>query len=319
MASGSMLGRVIRNSRVATNLTQSVDPVSGTTSTSRPSWANQPSFWATANCEPTPAVSVRAHVPTRIRVWAGAVSGDASRNASGMIGTAMKGGVVGSWRHCRVVGQGVAVAVGMARVWARIASLALAALLALAIGGVVRAHARTVGEIIDDARITAEVMTRLTAESPSNFVKIDVKSESGVVTLSGTVDSLEKRSRAAQITGAVSGVKGLVNNIQVAGAAPAPDTASSSSSVGGAAIDATGTVASVDASSGTITLSDGRVLRANDRTAVYQPTNVQALKPGDRVLVRGAAPVTVRAPETRMGTVARVDAARQQLVLTDGT
>ena len=91
MASGSMLGRVIRNSRVATNLTQSVDPVSGTTSTSRPSWANQPSFWATANCEPTPAVSVRAHVPTRIRVWAGAVSGDASRNASSMIGTAMKG------------------------------------------------------------------------------------------------------------------------------------------------------------------------------------------------------------------------------------
>jgi len=211
------------------------------------------------------------------------------------------------------------MAVGMARVWARIASLALAALLALAIGGVVRAHARTVGEIIDDARITAEVMTRLTAESPSNFVKIDVKSESGVVTLSGTVDSVEKRSRAAQITGAVSGVKGLVNNIQVAGAAPAPDTASSSSSVGGAAIDATGTVASVDASSGTITLSDGRVLRANDRTAVYQPTTVQALKPGDRVLVRGAAPVTVRAPETRMGTVARVDAARQQLVLTDGT
>ena len=178
--------------------------------------------------------------------------------------------------------------------------------------------ARTVGEIIDDARITAEVMTRLTAESPSNFVKIDVKSESGVVTLSGTVDSVEKRSRAAQITGAVSGVKGLVNNIQVAGAAPPPDTASSSSGVG-AAIDATGTVASVDASSGTITLSDGRVLRANDRTAVYQPTTVQALKPGDRVLVRGAAPVTVRAPETRMGTVARVDAARQQLVLTDGT
>src|SRR5947207_2929052 len=108
----------------------------------------------------------------------------------------------------------------MARVWARIASLALAALLALAIGSVVRAHARTLGEIIDDARITAEVMTRLTAESPSNFVKIDVKSESGVVTLSGTVDSVEKRSRAAQITGAVSGVKGLVNNIQVAGAAP---------------------------------------------------------------------------------------------------
>src|SRR5919204_3741253 len=141
----------------------------------------------------------------------------------------------------RVVGHGVATRVGMARVWARIASLALTALLALAIGGVVRAHARTVGEIIDDTRITAEVITRLTAESPSNFVKIDVKSDSGVVTLSGTVDSTEKRSRAAQIAGAVGGVKGLVNNIQVAGVASPSDTASSSS-VGGATIDATGTV-----------------------------------------------------------------------------
>ena len=37
------------------------------------------------------------------------------------------------------------------------------------------------------------------------------------------------------------------------------------------------------------------------------------------MLVRGAIPVTVRAPETRMGTVARVDSARRQLVLTDGT
>jgi hyperosmotically inducible protein len=205
----------------------------------------------------------------------------------------------------------------MARVWARIVSVALAALLALAIGGVVAAHARTVGEIVDDVRITGEVIGRLTAESPSNFVKIEVKSESGIVTLSGTVDSVEKRSRAAQIASAVSGVKGLVNNIQVAGAGSPPDTGSSS--VGSGTVDATGTVASVDASSGTITLSDGRVLRANDRTAVYQPTTVQALRPGDRVFVRGAAPVTVRAPETRMGTVARVGATSQQLVLTDGT
>src|SRR5919108_3979514 len=207
----------------------------------------------------------------------------------------------------------------MERLWARIASLALAALLALAVGGVVRAHARTVGEIIDDARITAEVMAKLTAESPSNFLKIDVKSESGIAPLGGTVDSAEKRSRAAQIASGVSGVKGLVNDIQVAGAAPPSSPSDAAASSGTSTIDATGTVASVDAASGTITLSDGRVLRANDRTAVYQPTTVQALKPGDRVLVRGAAPVTVRAPETRMGTVARIDAARQQLVLTDGT
>jgi len=206
----------------------------------------------------------------------------------------------------------------MSRVWARIASLALAALLALAVGGVVSAHARTIGEFIDDARISAEVTTKLTAESPSNFLKINVKTESGIVTLSGTVDSYEKRSRAAQIAGGVNGVKGLVNNIRVAGAAPPPSSPTDAGTSSPSSVDATGTVASVDASSGTITLSDGRVLRATDRTVVYQPTTVQALKPGDRVLVRDATPATVRAPESRLGTVSRVDAAKRQLVLTDG-
>jgi hypothetical protein len=209
----------------------------------------------------------------------------------------------------------------MRRLWPRIASLALAALLALAIGGVVTAHARTVGEFIDDARIAAEVMAKLTADSPSNFLKISAKSETGVVTLSGTADSADKRARAAQIASAVNGVKGLVNNIKVAGGeAPTPPTTDvPPSPVGTSVIDATGTIASVDASTGTITLADGRVLRAGDRTSVYQPTSVNALRPGDQVLVRGAIPMTVRAPETRMGTVARVDTARRQLVLTDGS
>ena len=148
----------------------------------------------------------------------------------------------------------------MERLWARIASLALASLLALAVGGVVTAHARTVGEVIDDTRIVAEVTARLTADSLSNFVKIDVKAESGIVTLSGTVDSADKRSRAVQLASAVGGVKGVVNNIQVAGRTPTDSTSPTTSS---GTIDATGTVASIDASSGTITLSDGRVLRAD--------------------------------------------------------
>src|SRR6266850_3836437 len=321
MARGSMLGSVSRNSRVATNLTQSVDPVSGTTSTSSPSWANQPILKATANCEPTPAVSVRAQVPTRTRVWAWE-AGAATRRmrATSVTGTRRGNGFMA--RHSTVVGQSVATAGAMSGVWARIASLALAALLALAIGGVVTAHARTVGEFIDDTRISVEVTTKLAAESPSNFVKIDVRTESGIVTLNGTVDSDEKRARAAQIAGAVNGVKGLVNNIQVAGAATPPSSSgsgTSSTSPATPSVDATGTVAAVDPSSGTITLSDGRVLRATDRTAVYQPTTVQALKPGDHVLVRGATPATVRAPESRTGTVSRVDTTRRQLVLTDGS
>jgi hypothetical protein len=146
---------------------------------------------------------------------------------------------------------------------------------------------RTVGEFIDDARIAAEVKARLTAEAPSNFLRIDVVSQRGIVTLSGTVDSYERRATVAQIAGSVGGVKGLVNDIQVVGAAAA----------GPSSADVTGTVSSVDPATGTITLGDGRVLRATDGTVVYQPTTVQALKPGDRVLVRGAAPVTVSGPE----------------------
>src|SRR6267378_5843172 len=243
MANGSMLGSVSRNSRVATNLTQSVDPVSGTTSTSSPSWANQPILKATANCEPTPAVSVRAQVPTRTRVWAWEAGAATRRMRVTSVARATRRVNGFMARHSTVVGQSVATGEAMSGVWARIASLALAALLALAIGGVVSAHARTVGEFIDDTRISAEVTTKLAAESPSNFLKIDVRTESGVVTLSGTADSSEKRARAAQIAGAVNGVKGLVNNIQVAGAASGSGTSSTSPAT--PSVDATGTVASV--------------------------------------------------------------------------
>src|SRR2546425_1027356 len=127
------------------------------------------------------------------------------------------------------------------------------------------------------------------------------------VDLADQLVGLRSLARALQQRGDMSGVWARI-------ASPPGSGTSSTSSV-----DATGTVASVDASSGTITLSDGRVLRATDRTLVYQPTTVQALKPGDRVLVRGAMPATVRAPESRMGTVSRVDAAKRHLVLTDGS
>src|SRR5512138_1717535 len=138
----------------------------------------------------------------------------------------------------------------------RMVSAGLVVLLAFGAGGIATAHARTVGEFIDDARIAGEITARLTADSPSNLVKVNVKSGSGIVTLDGTVDSEDKRARAAQIASSVDGVKGLVNNIHVAGTPPSSSTGSTT-----APIDATGTISSVDPSTGTITLSDGRVLR----------------------------------------------------------
>src|SRR5256714_1070455 len=169
-------------------------------------------------------------------------------------------------------------------------SLTLALVLALGAASLTApasAASRTIGQIIDDAAIVAEVKTKLTADKLSNLTKIDVKSDSGVVTLGATVDSADRRARAAQIAANVNGVKSVLNNIEVSGtgstasttAAPASTTAAPAS----ATLEATGTVASVDPATGIITLQDGRVLKATDQTAIWQPSSVTALKPGAQV------------------------------------
>jgi Cu/Ag efflux protein CusF len=160
-----------------------------------------------------------------------------------------------------------------------------------------------------------------------------VKADRGVVTLGGTVDSLERRARAGQIASAVDGVKSVVNDIHVTGSgttsstAPPPPAPTASTVPGSAeaGVDATGTIAQVDPATGTITLTDGRVLKATSRTVVWQPSTVQALTPGGQVMVRGATaagfqpPAAAYSREWRMGTVSRVDPGANQVVLTDGT
>ena len=176
---------------------------------------------------------------------------------------------------------------------------------------------RTIGQMIDDATIVAEVTAKLTADKLSNFTKINVKSEAGSVTLSGTVDSAERRARAAQIAASVNGVKTVFNNIDVSGA--------SSAAPATVPVEVTGTVASVDPASSTITLQDGRVLKATDQTIVWQPTSVGALKPGTPVLVRGASGAGYRtgaapgARNWRMATISRVDRTAGELTLSDGS
>ena len=194
---------------------------------------------------------------------------------------------------------------------AAILVLTLAAGVAVAV-----AQSRTVGQTIDDTVITTEIKAKLAADKISNLTKIGVSTKSGVVTLTGTVDSLERQERAAQIASSIKGVRGVVNAIQIAGMPPGAPVA---------AVDATGVVARVDPGTGTITLQDGRVLRATPGTIVWQPSSVQALRPGTQVMVRGAAPLGVdrglaaAAPDWRMGTVRSVDSSIGQIALTDNT
>jgi hypothetical protein len=178
---------------------------------------------------------------------------------------------------------------------------------------------RTIGQIIDDAAIVAEIKAKLTADKLSNLTKIDVKSDAGTVTLSGTLDSAERRARAVQIATGVNGVKTVLDDIEVSG------TSSTAGSPPVAPVEVTGTVASVDTAGRTITLQDGRVLRATDQTVVWQPASVGALKPGTPVLVRGARAADYRAGAAagtrswRMATIRQVDRGANELMLSDGT
>jgi osmotically-inducible protein OsmY len=66
-----------------------------------------------------------------------------------------------------------------------------------------------------DPRIEAEVKARLVAETNANLTRVGVLSAEGVVYLTGTVASVEERARAADLALTVSGVRRVVNTLQV--------------------------------------------------------------------------------------------------------
>ena len=65
----------------------------------------------------------------------------------------------------------------------------------MAVLGVVRVHARTVGQVLDDAAIVASIKAKIAADRLSNLWSIEVGSHESVVTLGGTVDTPEGAAR----------------------------------------------------------------------------------------------------------------------------
>jgi hyperosmotically inducible protein len=76
---------------------------------------------------------------------------------------------------------------------------------------------KTAGENVSDASITTAVQSKLTADRISNFTRVDVDTERGVVNLSGVVASADQKARAAELARQVNGVKRVNNNLQVEG------------------------------------------------------------------------------------------------------
>lgn len=66
-----------------------------------------------------------------------------------------------------------------------------------------------------DTAVTAKVKAALAAKTGLSSLDIHVKTENGVVTLSGTVSSSAQKDLAASVAGRVSGVKGVNNQLQV--------------------------------------------------------------------------------------------------------
>jgi hyperosmotically inducible periplasmic protein len=75
---------------------------------------------------------------------------------------------------------------------------------------------RSVGRVIDDKTITAQVKSKLVADKASNLTRIGVTTINGVVHLDGAVDSVNNKVRAEEFARQVNGVTNVVNNIQVA-------------------------------------------------------------------------------------------------------
>lgn len=71
------------------------------------------------------------------------------------------------------------------------------------------------GVAIDDAEITAKVKAAIFAEPGLSTLQISVDTVSGVVTLSGSVDSQQSSDRAKGLASAVTGVGKVENRLVV--------------------------------------------------------------------------------------------------------
>src|SRR3984893_5502629 len=70
----------------------------------------------------------------------------------------------------------------------------------------------------NDAQVTAEIRSKLAADSGLQNKQLTVQSANGIVTLSGSVDNDAERYAAAKRASAEPGVKTVINNLQVASA-----------------------------------------------------------------------------------------------------
>ena len=80
---------------------------------------------------------------------------------------------------------------------------------------------KTASQTMSDASISTAVQAKLTSDRLSNFPRIDVDTERGVVNLSGVVETAGQRAQAARLAQQVEGVVRVNNNLQIQNRPPA--------------------------------------------------------------------------------------------------
>jgi hyperosmotically inducible protein len=88
--------------------------------------------------------------------------------------------------------------------------IAIAAIVVGAAAPAAWAQDRSVGEKVDDAKITAAVKAKLTADKMKNAVKVNVDTKDGIVSLKGTVATAEAKAEAERLARDTNGVKDVV-------------------------------------------------------------------------------------------------------------
>lgn len=78
-----------------------------------------------------------------------------------------------------------------------------------------KAHKETVGGTLDDAWIHAKIVAKLIGDTETPERKINVDVHNSVVTLRGTVDSLEQKQEAERVAKETDGVKRVSNMLKV--------------------------------------------------------------------------------------------------------
>jgi len=98
----------------------------------------------------------------------------------------------------------------------RLLSAVVMLVLAVAmVGGPAAAADRSVGEKIDDAKITTAVKTKLTTDRVKNLVDVSVETNDGVVRLTGKVPTADDKFEAERIARRTNGVREVRNELRV--------------------------------------------------------------------------------------------------------